>query len=116
MTGESGDSRLPAHLEIAAIRRLAEAQGGEAMVLSKGERDAGTIALLTIDREHSAQFYERMPAMDGSRSWTRVKPKGVENEREFSEYCARRSHSDPDLWVLEISVPDPARFIESLPV
>ena len=116
MIGESGDSRLPAHLEIAAIRRLAEAQGGDAMVLSKGERDAGTIALLTIDREHNAQFYERMPRMDGTRGWTRVEPKDIENEQQFSEYCARRSQSDPDLWILEVSVSDPARFIESLPV
>ncbi|WP_379548648.1 DUF1491 family protein [Qipengyuania sp. DSG2-2] len=108
------DSRLPAHLEIGAIRRLIEAQGGFASVLFKGERDAGTIMLLTIENGTSAQLYERMPQMDGSRQWTLSLPKGIETYREFSEYCRKRHASDPDLWILEADIADPARFIESL--
>ena len=79
------DSRLPAHIEVGAIRRLVEAGGGFASVLFKGERDAGTILLLTIQNGEGAQLYERMPQMDGSRVWTLSKPKGVEKYDEFSK-------------------------------
>ena len=107
-------TRLPAHLEIGAIRRLVEAKGGFASVLFKGERDAGTILLLTIDSARKTQLYERMPMMDGTRQWTAVSPKGIENEQQFTEYCARRHGMDPDLWILEADISDPARFVESL--
>ena len=108
------DSRLPAHLEIDALRRLVEVRGGFASILFKGERDAGTILLLTMKNGQSAQLYERMPQLDGTRAWTPVQPKDIENEREFYEYCRKRHASDPDLWVLEADVADPAQFIESL--
>jgi len=108
------DSRLPAHLEIGALRRLIEAQGGFASVLFKGERDAGTILILTIQNGNGAQLYERLPQMDGSRLWSPIVPKDIENEREFFDYCRQRHSSDPDLWVLEADVADPAQFVESL--
>ncbi len=108
------DSRLPAHIEVGAIRRLVEGQGGFASVLYKGERDAGTILLLTIQNGVEAQLYERMPQMDGTRSWVPTSPKDVEKYHEFSDYCAKRHDLDPDLWILEADVADPARFIESL--
>ncbi|GMN12872.1 DUF1491 family protein [Altererythrobacter sp. MTPC7] len=108
------DSRLPAHIEIGAIRRLVEGQGGFASVLFKGERDAGTILLLTMQNGSSAQLWERMPQMDGTRSWTPIVPKTVENEGDFTDYCRKRHGSDPDLWVLEADVADPAQFVETL--
>lgn len=110
-----GDSRLPAHLEISALIRLAEAGGGFATVLAKGERDAGTIALVTIENGTNAQFYERMPQLDGSRAWTLTKCEHIDSRAEFSEYLARRRRQDSDLWLLEVDIADPARFIASLP-
>ena len=38
------DARLPAHLEVSGLLRAVEGAGGFAMVLHKGEREAGTIA------------------------------------------------------------------------
>ncbi|MEO1490161.1 MAG: DUF1491 family protein, partial [Pseudomonadota bacterium] len=55
--------RLPAHLEIASLIRLAESKGGMATVLSKGERDAGTILLVTMCRGEDTRLYERMPQL-----------------------------------------------------
>lgn len=109
------DSRLPAHLEIGALIRLAETLGGFATVLAKGERDAGTIALVTIKNGADAQFYERMPQLDGTRSWTVTRAQDSEKPYEFSQYIQRRSAQDGDLWILEVDVADPARFVETLP-
>lgn len=109
------DSRLPAHLEVSALIRLAEANGGFATVLAKGERDAGTIALVTMENGANAQFYERMPQLDGTREWTLTRSEDTENKSEFSEYLARRQRQDSDLWILEVDIADPARFVASIP-
>ncbi|MEL7444766.1 MAG: DUF1491 family protein [Pseudomonadota bacterium] len=109
------DTRLPAHLEIAAMIRLAESQGGMATVLSKGERDAGTILLVTMFRGEGATLYERMPQLDGTRIFTATRSQNTERPEEFIEYLGRRGHQDPDIWILELDIDNAARFVESLP-
>jgi hypothetical protein len=106
--------RLPAHLEASAILRLAEAQGGFATVLAKGERDAGTILLVTLYRGAGAVLYERMPQLDGSRKFLAAKRENPENPHEFSEYLARRRHQDSDMWLIEVDIADAERFVAGL--
>lgn len=108
------EARLPAHLEVAGLLRSVEAAGGFAAVLRRGERDAGTIAVLAMERGSAAALWERMPQLDGSRKFTRTRGEDSENPREFSEYLARRMAQDPDCWFVELDVPDPPRFIASL--
>ena len=94
---------------------MAEAQGGFGMVLSKGERDAGVILLLTTHRGENAILWERMPQLDGTRPFLAAKRQNDENGQEFSEYVARRGQQDPDIWVVELDIADAERFIASLP-
>ncbi len=107
--------RLPAHLEIGALIRLAETQGGSAMVLAKGERDAGTILLVIMCRGEGAGLYERMPQLDGTRAFVHTKSQDSEKPIEFSEYLDRRKLQDPDIWILEVDVDEKERFIAELP-
>jgi hypothetical protein len=109
-------ARLPAHLEVSAILRLAESFGGYAAVLVRGQRDAGTILIVTLCRGKGAVLYERMPGLDGSRSFVASKRENPENQQEFSDYCERRHHQDPDNWLIEVNIADPERFIADLPV
>ncbi len=109
------DERLPAHLEVAAIIRLAESRNGFATVLARGERDAGTILLLTMDRGNSVTLFERMPQLDGTRVYTESRSEEPENKQEFSEYLDRRRRQDPDIWIVEVDVADAQHFIELLP-
>ncbi|MEE4539199.1 MAG: DUF1491 family protein [Erythrobacter sp.] len=108
-------ARLPAHLEVAALRHLARAQGGIATVLSSGERDAGVVLLVLLSRGGNAVLYERMPQLDGTRSFTVSREQDVKKPQEFEEYLARRRNQDPDTWILEVDIDDPARFVASLP-
>ena len=108
------DARLPAHLEIAALSRLCEAQGGFASVLAKGHREAGSILLVTMFRDTTPTLYERMPQLDGTRRFMRVEPKSIEKTQDFSNYLDRRRSQDPDLWILELDIADGARFVEML--
>jgi len=109
------DVRLPAHLEVGAIRRLAESQGGNAVVLSRGERDAGTIALVMLCRGKSPALFERMPQLDGNRSFVRTREQDIENAGEFFLNLEKMRARDPDLWLIEVDVPDIQRFVAGLP-
>ena len=109
------DARLPAHLEAAAIRRLAESQGGFATVLAKGERDAGTIALVILCRGKPAVLYERMPQLDGDRLFSRTREQDPENAQDFFAILEKRRERDPDLWLIEVNIPDSERFVAALP-
>ena len=107
------DARLPAHVEVSGLVRSVSAAGGFATVLQRGEKDAGTLLIVTLDRGESAVLWERMPQLDGSRSFTRSRQQDPENPNEFNEYMARRKQSDPDCWVVELDIADAERFIDS---
>ena len=109
------DGRLPAHLEISGLIRAVQAEGGFATVVARGEKDAGSILVLTIENGANAQLYERMPQMDGSRSFTLVKAEDTENKQEFAEYLTKRRMQDPDSWIVELDIADATRFIDLAP-
>ena len=51
--------RLPAHVEVAVIMRRAEAEGGFAMVLRKGDPDRGTLTLVLQQKGEIRGILER---------------------------------------------------------
>jgi hypothetical protein len=105
------DFRLPAHVEVSALMRATESAGGFAMVLHKGERDAGTILIVIVDKQGLGQLFERLPQVDGTRSWTKMQSQIPESKNDFNDYLARRSASDPDLWIIELTIADGERLI-----
>jgi len=94
--------------------RLAETEGGFATVLAKGERDAGTILLVTLCHGKGGVLYERMPQLDGSRKFLAAKRENPEKPEEFSEYLERRRAQDRDMWLIEVDIADPERFVAQL--
>ena len=107
------DARLPAHLEVSGLLRAVEAAGGFATVLQRGEKDAGTLLLVTMSRGETATLWERMPQLDGARKFSASRQQNVENPQEFNDYVLRRQRSDPDCWVVELDIDNAARFIDS---
>lgn len=107
----SEDARLPAHVEVGALIRRVAAAGGFAAVLHKGERDAGTILVVTRENGANPRLFERMPQLDGSRAWTATRVQEPEKSQEFDEYLSRRGTRDPDVWIVELDIPNPERFI-----
>jgi hypothetical protein len=108
------EGRLPAHLEVSGIIRAIESQGGFASVIAKGEKDAGTILILTIYRGENAVLFERLPQLDGSRPYIAAKQQNPEKSQEIFEYLEKRKKQDPDIWILEADIADGARFVASL--
>ncbi|MDE2405814.1 MAG: DUF1491 family protein [Sphingomonadales bacterium] len=104
-------TRLPASLEVSALIRAVQAEGGFATVLAKGEPDAGTIALVLLDHGGRARLYERMPTPDGDRAWTCTLEQEQLTNQEFNDIIDRRRQRDPDLWIVELDIPQAERFV-----
>lgn len=107
-------ARLPAHLEVSGLLRTVETSGGFAMVLQRGERDAGTILIVTRERGETAALWERMPQLDGSRLFTKTRNQSDEDSQDFEAYLERRCRQDPDSWLIELDIVNPERFISTL--
>ena len=105
------DARLPAHVEVSGLIRAVESAGGFAMVLQKGERDAGTILVLTTQNGRNTRLWERMPQLDGSRKFSCTREQDDENPREIDQYVGKRRRSDPDCWVIELDIENAERFV-----
>jgi hypothetical protein len=104
-------TRLPAHLEVAALLRQVGAEGGFATVIRKGERDAGSILVALCHNGAQMRLFERFPDHSGHRVWTRIGPQDTDNQHEIGEYLTRRGAQDPDLWIIELDIADGERFI-----
>jgi len=104
-------SRLPAHLEVDALMRRAQADGGFACVLHKGESDAGSLLIVLMEKGTNGRLYERMPQVDGKRTWTCTRSQSVENRDEFDQYLDRRARQDPDVWIIELDIVHGERLI-----
>ena len=109
------DDRIPAHLEISGLIRAVQADGGFATVLAKGERDAGTLMIICCENDTKLRAYERMPELDGTRSWALSKTQDPENPMEFSGYWQKRKRQDADLWILEIDAKNGERYLGLTP-
>lgn len=105
------EPRLPAHVEVGALVRLVNGEGGFATVLQKGEPDAGTILVVTVQNGANARLWERMPVADGTRQWVCARVQDSENPAEFADYLARRGRQDADLWIVELDIANGERFI-----
>jgi hypothetical protein len=49
--------------------------------------------------------------MDGRYSWRAVGPTSGEMEEKVSQFLARQAGFDPDLWLIELDIAHPERFI-----
>lgn len=109
------EARLPAHLEVSALIRRVNAEGGFATVLARGEHDAGTILAVLSHNGAGVRLYERMPELDGTRRWRCAKTQDPEDPFDFQEYLDRRRRQDPDVWIVELDAADAERFIGVAP-
>jgi hypothetical protein len=105
------NDRLPTHVEVGALLRQVQAQGGFATIIQKGERETGTVLLVLCENGRDSRAYERMPSLNGQQIWHRTKSEDIENKQDFAEYLARRAGQDQDLWIVELDIANAERLI-----
>ena len=103
--------RLPAHIEAAAIMRRAEADGGFATVLRKGDPDRGALTLLLIKRGEFCGILEREPGPNFTYQWAFKEADQRLGSDSLADLIARRDRFDADSWLIELDIAEPERFI-----
>lgn len=97
--------RLAAGLKVAALLRTVQAAGGFAMVLSRGDKEAGSIAVVVRETGEDVMLAPVM-AMSGGYAWTEAARGDA-----VPGWSERARNRDPDLWIVEIDVADARKFI-----
>jgi len=104
-------SRLPTGIVASGLLRAAEAAGGNGVVLSCGDPDAGALLVVVTRRGAEPRVLERLSAMNGELRWN------IRNEGESISFDSvarlidEKKRFDRDLWVLELDVADAEQFI-----
>lgn len=98
-------------LLVSAFIRRASVEGGMAMLIKRGDEMAGALLVIGMEKGVVTGVYEQIMTSSGGYEWAKVGPQTIENTQEIDDYLARRKDRDPDLWILELDIPDPARFI-----
>ena len=97
--------RLAAGLKVSALLRAVAAAGGFAVVLARGDDTAGSIAVVVRGQDEDVML---APMMGADGRYTHVE---VARGAAVSVWGERARQRDPDLWLLELDIPDAARFI-----
>jgi hypothetical protein len=102
--------RLASGVLVNALIRRVNAAGGSAMVLARGEAEAGAILVLTLERGGDPRFFERGIGPDGAPMLVRSGPERFADPGEVTDYWQRRRARDRDLWVVELDIAAAERF------
>jgi hypothetical protein len=100
--------RLASSVLVAALLRRVGAEGGFGAVLHRGDATAGAIAVVTRDRGETS-LIERVMAVAGGYEWRETAAAA-----EIESRIERARRFDPDLWVIELDIPDAARFVAEM--
>ncbi|WP_420143654.1 DUF1491 family protein [Sphingobium sp.] len=108
-------ARLTSAMLVGALRRRVAAAGGFATVIVKGDEISGVILIQTLEKGELSGLFERVSNFAGGHALLRCGPDVGEGVQAIDAYLARRRRSDPDLWVVELDIPQAERFaVETL--
>ncbi len=103
--------RLPAKLEVSGLVRQIETEGGFATILNKGDAEGGALLLIVSSRGRHVASLERILGVSGDYEWRLTGPTDSPGSEELRSFLAKRTRFDPDLWIIELDIADPERFI-----
>lgn len=105
-------TRATTALRVSALIRRIEAEGGFATVIAKGDEIAGSLLLLLLDKGQNPRLFEPILGLSGGYEWHEIPCQGIDKSEEIRETIERRRRRDPDLWVVELDIPYPERFVD----
>jgi hypothetical protein len=101
------EPRLSAGTWTSALLRRVNAAGDFATVVHRGDAVAGSVVLIHRDRSGGVRALSRALGASGLYTW-----RTAASGDSVDSWVARQRGFDPDLWVIELDTPDPARFID----
>ena len=103
--------RLPAHVEAGGFIRRAQAEGGFAAILKKGDPDRGALVLIVREKGELYGILERELRPDFTYGWSFKRLDARAERHSVADLIARKERFDPDLWLIELDIAEPERFI-----
>ena len=103
--------RLKSKFYVQALIRRAEVQGAQAYVARAGAEEAGAIFLKINRLDGTCMVLSPALIGEGERAWTRPLGESVD-EAKTSEYFARQTRFDPDIWIVEIEDRQGRSFVD----
>ncbi len=104
-------TRLKSRFLVDLLLRRAEAAGGFAAILAKGDDTSGIILVQCSDRGAPGPLLERRFAPDGRYIWEPVGPDDPQDGESRANYQERRRKADPDLWIVELDIADAPQLV-----
>ena len=103
-------ARLTSALLVSALVRRVGAEGGNAVIVAKGDATAGSILLICLEKGVRTAFRERLLGSGGGYEWAAVGPEVDADAQAVAAWLERRRARDPDLWIVELDIPNAQRF------
>jgi len=94
--------RVTAELWIKAHIRRCQALAIPAMVVRRGDDQAGALIIKVNHLGPGCMVLAPANTMDGGRQWRRATGDELVREADADAYIERQLNMDPDIWVLEI--------------
>ncbi|WP_448662756.1 DUF1491 family protein [Sphingomonas sp. CJ20] len=103
-------ARLTSAMQVSALIRRVNQEGGAAMVLARGDATAGAILVLALEKGGNPRFFERGVGPEGTPMLLPSGPSELPDDAAVTAYWQRRRARDTDLWVIELDVASAERF------
>ena len=95
-------------MRVSALLRRVAAAGGFGAVLARGDSTAGSIAAV-LRADGGERLVAPVLAMAGGYDWVEMAAGAA-----IPAWIERARRRDPDLWVVELDIPDAARFVAEM--
>lgn len=103
--------RLATAVFVSALFREANARGGMATVLRRGDQTSGILLILCRERGEIKSLREPILSPSGAYLWQAIALPDRADDAVIAALIERRSRIDPDLWAVELDIPNAERFI-----
>jgi hypothetical protein len=98
--------RIKSEVWVKAYLRRCQVQGAPAVVVRRGDEQAGAIYVSINRLDGTVTLYGPAPAgldrSDSERQWVRCFAVGSVSEGEVARYLGRQVNFDSDIWIVEV--------------
>ncbi|MEW4468577.1 DUF1491 family protein [Parasphingorhabdus sp. JC815] len=108
------EPRLSAEMIVQSLLRKVNQEGGFGTVIQKGDRISGAILIICLEKGKDPRLLEKMPSLDGPSIWQVIWSQPTDKQGNLQEYLDRRSKFDPDLWLIELDIPDAEQLVAEM--